>query len=64
MEIGDIEEQTADNRFNDSQKPDDNITMSSKQLERIKEIVMKGYDNLNWKIHSDGGKWKEPWKPK
>jgi predicted transcriptional regulator len=59
VQIGDFEEQIPDNRFNNFQKADDNITMFTKQLEIIKEIVMKGYDNLNWKIHSDKDTWKE-----
>jgi hypothetical protein len=52
IKIGSEEEQSPDNQVNNPEKSDDNIAMSSRQLERFMESVKEGFDNLQWKIHS------------
>lgn len=53
LQIGDAEEQSTDDLVCNPEKPDENIPLFSKQLERFMEIVMEGFDNLNSKIHSE-----------
>jgi hypothetical protein len=47
VQIGDEEEQSPDNQVYNPEKPDDNIAMFSKQLERFMENVTKGSENFN-----------------
>ena len=55
VQIGCEEEQSPDNRG----KSDDNIVMFSKQLERFRESVRQGFDNLKLEIHSNNTKVEE-----
>lgn len=64
LQIGDAEEQSTDNQFINLAKPDENIPMFSKQLEKFMEIDMKGFDNLNSKIHRDIDTWQKTLKLK
>ena len=52
VQIGCEEEQSPDNHVNNPEKSDDNIVMFSKQLERFRQSVREGFDNLKLEINS------------
>jgi hypothetical protein len=53
VHIGGEEEQSLDDKVSNPDKSDNNTAMFSRQLERFMETVMKSFDNLQSKIHSD-----------
>jgi predicted HNH restriction endonuclease len=56
MQRGGEKQQSPDDQVNNPVKSNDNILMSSKQLERIMQSVREGFDNLRSEIHTDSTK--------
>jgi len=58
VQIGE-EEQSPDNHVNNPEKSDDNIVMFLKQLDKFREIVREGFDNLKSKFTVITLKWQK-----